>query len=87
MPKKKSIDITVYGEAIKGLTREKVEKAAMENNPGPIRKYVVNVCGKSWPPKQLISLTLGKTPDFFNAHQANQWLRLLDFDVREIKKD
>ncbi len=85
---KKSIEITVSGEKMT-LTQEEVERAAKELDPGPVRKYVVNV-GPSghrrpFPPKQLIAHALDRTPDFFNAHQATKWLRALDYEVKEIK--
>jgi len=63
------------------LTREAVERAVWNVQPGPIKKYSVKMRGVRYPIKQVVSLASGLPTAVFIATDAHRILRRLGFEV------
>ncbi|MGH9432231.1 MAG: hypothetical protein ACRD3T_11890 [Terriglobia bacterium] len=66
-------DYTLSSETVK----EKLEHVA----PGSIDKYAVRINNRDYPPKQVISVALGISPDKFISTDATRILRNLGFKI------
>ncbi len=69
---------TIAGHAFE-LDHDRVERAAAETLPDPVREHYVVVRGRRYPPKQLISLLTGLDKADFTTHQARRILKRLGF--------
>ncbi|HTR27403.1 MAG TPA: hypothetical protein VMI10_25765 [Terriglobales bacterium] len=63
------------------LSRTDVERAAAKAEPRPTEKYAVRMGGRSFPPKQLIELSLKLPPTSFTTLDASRILKKLGFEV------
>jgi hypothetical protein len=61
------------------LRRDRVERATRRVLPEPISSHYVVVCGRRYPPKQVISLVTGLDRADFTSHQARRVLMGLGF--------
>ena len=73
------------------LSRIDVERAAAKAEPRPTEKYAVRMGKRSFPPKQLIELSLKLPPTSFTTLDASRILKKLGFEVftpeREIPSE
>ena len=69
------------------LDREEVEKRLARVAPKRLDKYFINVCGKLFPPKQVLAITLNKPLVTFTTMDANRVLHSLGFEVGLVGQD
>lgn len=77
---------TIAGHAFE-LDHDRVERAAAETVPDPVREHYVVVCGRRYPPKQVISLLTGLDKADFTTHQARRVLKRLGFMASRATKE
>src|SRR5579862_7298158 len=63
------------------LSRADVERVAGKAEPRPTEKYAVRIGERSFPPKQLIELSLNLPPTSFTTLDASRILKKLGFEV------
>jgi len=63
------------------LSRKRVEEALKDIVPRPLDKYYVNVNGRDYPPKQVLSVVLRKPLVTFTTMDAQRVLHSLGFEV------
>jgi hypothetical protein len=69
---------TVAGRRFE-LEHDSIERALMRELPDPIREHYVVVCGRRFPPKQVLGRVTGLDRADFTTHQARRILRRLGF--------
>lgn len=69
------------------LSRTDVERAAAKAEPRPTEKYAVKVGERSFPPKQLIEVSLKLPPTSFTTLDASRILRKLGFEVLTSERE
>jgi hypothetical protein len=65
------------------LSKERVERTMRDAAPEPIQKHVVEVEGRSYPPKQVFAAVTGRQRTSFTTMEAQRVLRRLGFVCRE----
>jgi hypothetical protein len=73
---------TVGGEEY-DLTRERIERVMRNVAPEPIQKYLVEMLGQVFPPKQVFAQVTGRTRTSFTTQEAQRVLLKLGFVCRE----
>lgn len=73
---------TVGGEEY-DLTKERIERAMRDVVSDPFQKYVVEVEGRVFPPKQVFAAVTGRQRTSFTTMEAQRVLRKLGFACRE----
>jgi hypothetical protein len=76
------MDFTVGGERI-SLTHEQVERAMKGTAPETFQKYVVEMHGQLYPPKQVFAKVTGRDRQSFTTLEAQRVLKRLGFVCRE----
>jgi hypothetical protein len=66
------------------LTKEDVEKGMIGIQPEAIRLYYVEINGKKYPPKQVLSTILGLGKVEFTTMDASTTLRRIGFKIKQI---
>ena len=54
--------------------------------PGPIRKYTIEMHGKDYPIKQVVSHSTGLSVAEFTAHDAYRILKKMGFTIKSIEE-
>ena len=67
---------TIAGQQFE-LDRANVERALMRELPDPVQEHYVIVCGRRFPPKQVLGRVTGLDRADFTTHQARRILRRL----------
>jgi len=81
------VKFTIRGK-VYNITREDVINAVKDVEPEPIigkRKYYVEINGRQYPIKQVISLVTGLPRIAFTAMDAYRILTKLGFEIKEVK--
>ena len=66
------------------LTREDIEKGMIGVQPEAIRLYYVEINGKKYPPKQILSKILGLGKVEFTTMDASTTLRRIGYKIKQI---
>jgi hypothetical protein len=77
---------TVSGEVF-DLERSEVEDAVARVLPDPVQEHYVVVCGRRYPPKQILSSVTGLDRADFTTHQARRILKRLGFVAARAAHD
>ena len=77
---------TIAGQRF-DLEHDRVEEAASVVLPEPVQEHYVVVCGRRFPPKQVISRVTGVDRADFTTHQARRILRRLGFVASRVGDD
>lgn len=64
-------------------TRRDIEQAMSGEHPDPVQKYVVEVNGTAYPPKQVLARATGWDRQSFTTMEAQRVLRKLNLMCRE----
>jgi len=65
------------------MSKADVEEELAGHDPEPITKYFVNIGGKEYPIKQVVSLLFGKSKMDFTTQEAYRVLKKMGYEIEE----
>jgi hypothetical protein len=77
---------TISGQGFE-LEHAAVEEVVDGMLPDPVQEHYVVVCGRRYPPKQVIACVTGLDRADFTTHQARRILKRLGFVAARVKPD